>query len=78
MTEPDKNFRVKEQQGNRDHPEQYPTDNKSLFDMWESEKNVDPIPMEDLNMEQREEKQRRGESKSQSSSAEKYKSGFEK
>ncbi|WP_309252358.1 hypothetical protein [Paenibacillus spongiae] len=33
---------------NRDHPEQYPTDEPSLFDVWESQKNVNPVPMEDL------------------------------
>jgi hypothetical protein len=64
------------QKGNRDHPEQYPTENESLFDMYESEQNVDPIPMEDLNMEKKEEKQK-GQSKHSSSSANKYKSGFE-
>lgn len=40
----------------RDHPEQYPTNNESLFDMWESEQHVDPIPMEDLNIEKKDEK----------------------
>jgi hypothetical protein len=58
--------------GDRDHPEQYPTEKESLFDMWESEQNVDPIPMEDLKLEQREEK-RKGETKHESSSEEKYK-----
>jgi hypothetical protein len=65
-----------EQKGNRDHPEQYPTEKESLFDMFESEQNVDPIPMEDLNMEKKEEKPKE-ESKHRSSSANKYKSGFE-
>jgi hypothetical protein len=58
--------------GERDHPEQYPTEKESLFDMWESEQNVDPIPMEDLKLEQREQK-RKEETKHKSSSEEKYK-----
>ncbi|MDP4097411.1 hypothetical protein OIN60_11585 [Paenibacillus sp. P96] len=61
-----------QQAGNRDHPEQYPTDKPSLFDLFESEQNVDPIPMEDLNMEQQEEN-RHEETKHQSSSENKYK-----
>jgi hypothetical protein len=65
------------QQGNRDHPEQYPTDKKSLFDQFKSEQNVDPIPMEDLKLEQKGEKQKE-KTKDNSSSARKYKSGFEK
>ncbi|MFC3883998.1 hypothetical protein ACFOU2_11060 [Bacillus songklensis] len=39
-----------------DNPEQYETKTKSLFDRFESERNVDPIPLEDLKEEQREEK----------------------
>jgi hypothetical protein len=39
-----------------DQPEKYETSNQSLFDKFESERNVDPIPMEDLNEEQQEEK----------------------
>ncbi|PZE20405.1 hypothetical protein [Paenibacillus xerothermodurans] len=60
------------QKGNRDHPEQYPTENESLFDMYESERNVDPIPVEDLNMEVREEKDKEA-TKTNSSSEKKYK-----
>ncbi|RHW35669.1 hypothetical protein D1B31_18660 [Neobacillus notoginsengisoli] len=63
------------QQGNRDHPEQYPTSNESLFDKFESEQNVDPIPMEDLKLEQKEEKKEH-HTKNDSSSDRKYKSGF--
>lgn len=62
--------------GNMDHPEQYPTDQESLFDKFESQHHVDPIPMEDLNMEKQEEKKRDGTSKSNSSSERKYHSGF--
>jgi hypothetical protein len=64
------------QKGNRDHPEQYPTDNESLFDLYESERTVDPIPMEDLNMEKKEEKEKES-TKHSSSSEKKYKAGFE-
>jgi hypothetical protein len=63
------------QKGNRDHPEQYPTNNGSLFDKFESEQNVDPIPMEDLKIEQREEKAEH-HTKDQSSSNKKYNTGF--
>jgi hypothetical protein len=62
------------QQGNRDHPEQYPTDNESLFDRFESERTVDPIPVEDLNIEQEEEKQKES-TKHTSSSERKYRRG---
>ena len=62
--------------GNTDHPEQYPTEEESLFDRFESEQNVDPIPMKDLNLEQKEEKQRDGVPKHRSSSEDKYHSGF--
>ncbi|NGZ78221.1 hypothetical protein [Saccharibacillus alkalitolerans] len=63
-------------QGPHDHAEQYPTGNESLFDMHESEMNVDPLPMEDISMEQQEEKNKDGTRKSRSSSDDKYKSGF--
>ncbi|MFC0557772.1 hypothetical protein [Halalkalibacter alkalisediminis] len=57
---------------NLDHPEQYPTDKKSLFDQFESQQHVDPIPMEDLKQELRDEKNKH-KSKNDSSSAQKYK-----
>ncbi|MGF7047805.1 hypothetical protein J2T13_002311 [Paenibacillus sp. DS2015] len=38
---------------------------------------VDPIPMEDLTMEKKEEKQRKGESKHSSSIENKFHTGFE-
>lgn len=60
----------------RDHPEQYPTEQPSLFDMFESEQNVDPIPVEDLNLEVREEKDKEA-TKHASSSERKYHTGFE-
>jgi hypothetical protein len=58
-----------------DNPEQYQSENKSLFDQFESEKNVDPIPMEDLKLEQREEKDGH-HTKDSSSSEKKYKTGM--
>jgi hypothetical protein len=69
----EKSSQKTKQKGNRDHPEQYPTDKESLFDQFISERTVDPIPMEDMNMEQKEEKQRDGRSKDRSSSEKKYK-----
>lgn len=59
----------------RDHPEQYPTDRPSLFDMWESERNVDPIPVEELNIQVKDER-RKTHTKDESSSPDKYHSGF--
>lgn len=59
----------------RDHPEQYPTEKESLFDLHESEQNVDPIPMEDLTLEKQEEKNKE-ETKHRSSSDKKYHRGF--
>ncbi|MFC4100480.1 hypothetical protein [Paenibacillus xanthanilyticus] len=61
--------------GNRDHPEQYPTEKPSLFDMWESERNVDPIPVEELNIGVNDER-RKSHTKDESSSPGKYHSGF--
>ncbi|MRX71574.1 hypothetical protein GJU40_05210 [Bacillus lacus] len=54
-----------------DHPEQYLTENESLFDKFESQQNVDTIPMEDLKQEKREEKDKHA-TKKQSSSEMKY------
>lgn len=64
-----------QQKNNMDQPEQYPTDKESLFDKFESERNVDPIPMEDLNEEKHEEKEKH-HSKDTSSSEKKYKTGM--
>lgn len=58
-----------------DHPEQYKTDKESLFDKFESEKNVDPLPVEDLNKEVKEEEE--GEkTKDSSSTQKKYEADF--
>lgn len=54
-----------------DNPENLKTDKESIYDMHEDMKTVDPIPLEDLKMEEREEKHHH-DSKSNSSSAEKY------
>lgn len=62
--------------GGWDHPEQYPTSKPSLFDMHESEMHVDPIPVEDLRMEVREERDKEA-TKHRSSSEGKYHTGFE-
>ncbi|MBN3554316.1 hypothetical protein JYA63_08575 [Fictibacillus nanhaiensis] len=60
------------QQSKMDNPEQYKTDQQSLLDKFESEQNVDSIPMEDLKQEKREEKDKKA-TKNSSSSEEKYK-----
>jgi hypothetical protein len=75
MTDIEKKSPEIEGKGSRDNPEQYPTENESLFDLYESERNVDSIPMEDLNMEQKEEKQKET-TKHNSSSAKKYNTGM--
>ncbi|WP_245648009.1 hypothetical protein [Paenibacillus borealis] len=59
----------------RDHPEQYPTEEPSLFDLDESGQHVDPIPVEDLTLEKQEEKDKEG-TKHRSSSDKKYHTGF--
>ncbi|MCI2254956.1 hypothetical protein M3221_12400 [Domibacillus indicus] len=58
-------------QGKMDNPEQIDTENESLYDKFEEEQNVDAIPLEDLKMEQREEKDKH-KTKDSSSSEEKY------
>ncbi|RQW10982.1 hypothetical protein EH198_14485 [Paenibacillus rhizophilus] len=59
----------------RDHPEQYPTDNPSLFDLHEDELHSDPIPVEDLKLEKQEEPDKEA-TKHRSSSDKKYHTGF--
>lgn len=54
---------------NMDNPEQYETTKKSLHDRFESELTVNPIPMEDLKQEKKEEKD--GHHTKDSSSSEK-------
>jgi hypothetical protein len=63
---------AQEQPISRDHAEQYPTEQESLFDRFESEQTVDAIPVEDLKMEQQEEFDKDA-TKHTSSSEKKYK-----
>ncbi|MBU5351183.1 hypothetical protein KQI74_02755 [Paenibacillus barcinonensis] len=60
-----------------DQPEQYKTENESLLDRYEQEQTVDPIPMQDLNMEAQEEKNKH-QTKSNSSTEEKYRADYRK
>lgn len=55
-----------------DNPENLPTDKESIYDMHEDMQNVDSIPLEDVRLEEHEEKHHRA-TKSSSSSEEKYK-----
>jgi hypothetical protein len=75
MADPKKQPVQKAQKETMDNPEQYPTENKSLFDLYESELNVDPIPMEDLKEDLRDEKDG-FHTKDTSSSEKKYKPGM--
>lgn len=63
------------QQGNRDNPDAIPTENESLFDKFPSQRTVDPIPVEDLTIEQQDEKDKTG-TKRDSSSKRKYRTGM--
>ena len=63
--------------GQMDHPEQYKTDKESLFDKFDSQKHVDPIPMEDQKEEVREERDKDG-IKHTSSSEKKFPGFFDK
>ncbi|MGG4215551.1 hypothetical protein [Paenibacillus sp. FSL L8-0638] len=63
-----------EQSINRDHAEQYPTEQESLFDRFEIEQTVDAIPVEDLKMERQEERDKDA-TKHTSSSEKKYNGG---
>ncbi|KAB7705345.1 hypothetical protein F9802_14705 [Bacillus aerolatus] len=59
------------QRGKMDNPDQMETDKESIYDKFKSEQTVDSIPLEDLRMEQEEEKDKHG-TKDDSSSEEKY------
>ncbi|OXM13225.1 hypothetical protein [Paenibacillus herberti] len=59
----------------RDHPEQFPTKKESQMDRDPSQQNVDSIPVEDLTIEQQDEKDKT-HTKNDSSSARKYNTGF--
>lgn len=60
---------------NFDNPEQYDKDKESIFDKFESEQNVDPLPLEDIKEEEREERAK-SNTKDQSSSEKKYKQDY--
>lgn len=72
MNEFEKDADGASKRGTRDHPEQYPTENESLFDKFKSQQTVDPIPVEDLNLQVQDEKHKEM-TKNKSSSANKYK-----
>ncbi|WP_336759701.1 hypothetical protein [Paenibacillus sp. USHLN196] len=74
---PDQNNNDNHTKRFQDNPEQYQTEKKSLLDMHEEEQTVDPIPMEDLNMEAQEEKNK-DQTKSNSSTEEKYRADYRK
>lgn len=74
---PDQNNSNTRQELSRDNPEQYQTEHESLLDRHEEEQTVDPIPMEDLNMEAQEEKNK-DQTKSSSSTEEKYRADYRK
>jgi hypothetical protein len=63
------NNKEKNQRTSMDNPEQYSTSKESLHDKFESELTVDPIPLEDLRLEMKEEKD--GHHTKDSSSSEK-------
>lgn len=63
--------KYKDENTSMDNPEHLKTEKESIYDMHEDMQNVDPIPLEDLKMEEREEKAHR-DTKNQSSSEEKY------
>lgn len=57
--------------GYMDNPENLKTDKESIYDMHEDMQTVDAIPLEDVRMEEQEERHHR-ETKDRSSSEEKY------
>jgi hypothetical protein len=56
---------------NFDNPEQYDSDKENMLDKYESEQNVDPLPLEDIREEKIEER-KKSNTKDQSSSEKKY------
>ncbi|SFJ80674.1 hypothetical protein SAMN02799624_06054 [Paenibacillus sp. UNC496MF] len=62
-------------QGKRDNPEGVPTEKESLLDKFASERTVDPIPVEDQTIEQRDEADKE-RMKRDSSSERKYRTGI--
>ncbi|MCM3773580.1 MULTISPECIES: hypothetical protein [Priestia] len=56
----------------RDHAEQYPTENETLFDRFKIEETVDPIPTEEVKIEKQDERNKK-KTKNESSTENKYK-----
>lgn len=75
--EPSKLRQEPSQQANHDNPEQFPTEERHMLDRFDEEQTVDPIPLEDLNMEQQEE-QNKDATKANSSTEEKYRADYRK
>lgn len=71
MNEFERSTDRRKQQGKRDNPEGIPTEEESLFDKFISQRTVDSIPVEDLTIEQQDEKDKTG-TKQDSSSERKY------
>ncbi|WP_159884567.1 hypothetical protein [Paenibacillus puerhi] len=61
--------------GKKENPEQIPSDKPSLFDLYESERTVDPIPLEDKQIELQDEKHKE-RTKDSSGSEKKFKRGY--
>ncbi|MGP0688241.1 hypothetical protein ACW5UC_16990 [Priestia aryabhattai] len=72
MTEPRKKAPHPHETKKRDHAEQYPTENKTLFDRFKIEETVDPIPTEELKIEKQDERNKK-KTKNESSTENKYK-----
>ncbi|WP_409253958.1 hypothetical protein V1502_08690 [Bacillus sp. SCS-153A] len=61
--------------GKFDNPEQYDKDKQSILDKYDSEQNVDPLPLEDIREEEIEERNK-SNTKDQSSSERKYQQDY--
>jgi hypothetical protein len=72
MTESRKKSHHPQEIKRRDHAEQYPTENKTLFDHFKTEETVDPIPTEELKIERHDERNKK-KTKNESSTENKYK-----
>lgn len=72
MTEPKKKSPHPKKTKTRDHAEQYPTEEKTLFDRFETQQTVDPIPTEDIKIEKQDERNKT-KTKNESSTENKYK-----
>ena len=72
MTEPRKKSPHPQETKSRDHAEQYPTENKTLFDRFKIEQTVDPIPIEEIKIEKKDERNKK-KTKNESSTENKYK-----